>query len=218
MGSKITLTGTSTGRIRKTDKYYTFDMIIGGSPTSPKGLPPVSSSVQYTVFVSLKAGKKAGLDKAQSDQKWVVQGEITLDLPVDLCLGEIGVIAFQIAEIPSKEKNAEKNDKVEPTTISQEPVNEIEEVAATIEPIAVTEKTSIQMLQITEINLPEKFLDAKLNPYKTAPVREWIQSHGRLDKPIDVQFINGKYWLVDGYRRYVLAKEVGLSEVPVQIK
>lgn len=213
MGAKITLTGVRSSRLRKTAKYYAFEMTLGGSPTAPKGLPLPSSSVQYTVFVSLKAGKKAGLEGSPIEQKWLIQGEIVLDIPVDECPGEIGVVAYQISALPAsgKENQVKSQDPI------QEPIAAKAEVAATVEAVDKVSTDDVRMVPIGDIHLPEKFQGAWLNPKKTEPVREWIQKNGRLDKPLDVCITDGAYWLVDGYRRYVVAQEIGFTEVPVRI-
>ncbi|MGR9527394.1 hypothetical protein ACSS31_27305 (plasmid) [Priestia megaterium] len=51
-------------------------------------------------------------------EKILVQGEPTLDIPIDECPGEIGVICFQITVLPNKnDKEAnESNDKKEAKT------------------------------------------------------------------------------------------------------
>jgi hypothetical protein len=41
----------------------------------------------------------------------MVQGKPTLNVPVDDCLGEIGVVCFQISVIPEKQKEAVKKEK-----------------------------------------------------------------------------------------------------------
>jgi len=204
LGAKIVLTGIRSSLLRKTDKYYAFEMILGGSPTAPKGLPLASASVQYTVFVSLKAAKRANLELASDEQKWIVQGEIVLDVPVDECPGEIGVVAYQISVLPAFE---------EPVAIGEAQA----EVAATVESPVVEDVVAFQMVLIESIHLPEKFQGAWLNPEKTESLREWIIQNGKLDKPLDVCVGGGKYWLSDGYRRYVIAGEVGLTEVPIRI-
>lgn len=196
MGAKIVLTGTREGRLRKTNRYYAFEMNLGGSSTAPKGLPLPSFSIQYTIFVSLKAGKKAGLESSLATQKWLIKGDLTLDLPVDDCPGEIGVVAFKISALPVREKDIKKGPQM---TLEQNSI------------------TDIQMIPIDEISLPDKFQGAMLNPNKTESVRKWIQQHRCLDKPLDVCIENNKYWLMDGYRRYVLAREEGFTKVPVRI-
>ncbi|WP_253948295.1 plasmid stabilization protein [Priestia megaterium] len=116
MPHKITLTGSATGPLREYDRYVAFDMREKGSPSAPKGLKK-STFISYTVFVAKKAFNKTGLTKKSiMHEKILIQGEPTLDIPIDECPGEIGVICFQITVLPNKndkEKN-ESDEKKEP--------------------------------------------------------------------------------------------------------
>ncbi|KLV28157.1 hypothetical protein [Priestia megaterium] len=109
MPHKITLTGSATGPLREYDRYVAFDMREKGSPSAPKGLKK-STFISYTVFVAKKAFNKTGLTKKNiMHEKILIQGEPTLDIPIDECPGEIGVICFQITVLPNK-SDKEKND------------------------------------------------------------------------------------------------------------
>ncbi|MED4136367.1 plasmid stabilization protein [Priestia megaterium] len=116
MPHKITLTGSATGPLREYDRYVAFDMREKGSPSAPKGLKK-STFISYTVFVAKKAFNKTGLTKKSiMHEKILIQGEPTLDIPIDECPGEVGVICFQITVLPNKndkEKN-ESDSKKEP--------------------------------------------------------------------------------------------------------
>jgi len=80
-----------------------------GSPSAPKGLKK-STFISYTVFVAKKAFNKTGLTKKSiMHEKILIQGEPTLDIPIDECPGEIGVICFQITVLPNK-NDKEKNE------------------------------------------------------------------------------------------------------------
>lgn len=106
MPHKMTLTGSATGPLREYDRYVAFDMREKGSPSAPKGLKK-STFISYTVFVAKKAFNKTGLTKKSiMHEKILIQGEPTLDIPIDECPGEIGIICFQITVLPNK------NDKV----------------------------------------------------------------------------------------------------------
>ncbi|MGK3722453.1 plasmid stabilization protein [Priestia megaterium] len=129
MPHKITLTGSATGPLREYDRYVAFDMREKGSPSAPKGLKK-STFISYTVFVAKKAFNKTGLTKKSiMHEKILIQGEPTLDIPIDECPGEIGVICFQITVLPNKndkEKNeseAKKEPKQEASASSEEPKN-----------------------------------------------------------------------------------------------
>ncbi|MFS0906276.1 plasmid stabilization protein [Priestia aryabhattai] len=125
MPHKITLTGSATGPLREYDRYVAFDMREKGSPSAPKGLKK-STFISYTVFVAKKAFNKTGLTKKSiMHEKILIQGEPTLDIPIDECPGEVGVICFQITVLPNKndkEKNqsdAKKESKQEASAPSQ---------------------------------------------------------------------------------------------------
>ncbi|MDC0706401.1 plasmid stabilization protein [Priestia sp. AB] len=129
MPHKITLTGSATGPLREYDRYVAFDMREKGSPSAPKGLKK-STFISYTVFVAKKAFNKTGLTKKSiMHEKILIQGEPTLDIPIDECPGEVGVICFQITVLPNKndkEKNqsdAKKEPKQEASAPSQEQKN-----------------------------------------------------------------------------------------------
>ncbi|MGG3178045.1 plasmid stabilization protein [Priestia megaterium] len=119
MPHKITLTGSATGPLREYDRYVAFDMREKGSPSAPKGLKK-STFISYTVFVAKKAFNKTGLTKKSiMHEKILIQGEPTLDIPIDECPGEVGVICFQITVLPNK-NDKEKNQPEEKEEPKQE--------------------------------------------------------------------------------------------------
>lgn len=119
MPHKITLTGSATGPLREYDRYVAFDMREKGSPSAPKGLKK-STFISYTVFVAKKAFNKTGLTKKSiMHEKILIQGEPTLDIPIDECPGEVGVICFQITVLPNK-NDKEKNQPEEKKELKQE--------------------------------------------------------------------------------------------------
>ncbi|CAH0323997.1 plasmid stabilization protein [Priestia megaterium] len=119
MPHKITLTGSATGPLREYDRYVAFDMREKGSPSAPKGLKK-STFISYTVFVAKKAFNKTGLTKKSiMHEKVLIQGEPTLDIPIDECPGEVGVICFQITVLPNK-NDKEKNQPEEKKEPKQE--------------------------------------------------------------------------------------------------
>lgn len=225
MAAKITLTGTRSSKIRKTAQYYAFEMEQGGSKHAPKGLPLPSQQIQFTVFVSLKAGKKAGFELAPADTKWLVQGELALDVPVSECPGEIGVVAFQIGEVPNKSdsetesESATKSEEAKKIVVKQQNTAQPQVAAtASIKHRKEDVQESTTVIPLLNIKVPEAYLNTQLNPFKTAAVREYVALQNKLDKPITVRDEEGEYWLVDGYRRYVVASEMGLEQVPIRIK
>jgi len=119
MPHKITLTGSATGPLREYDRYVAFDMREKGSPSAPKGLKK-STFISYTVFVAKKAFNKTGLTKKSiMHEKILIQGEPTLDIPIDECPGEVGVICFQITVLSNK-NDKEKNQSEEKKEPKQE--------------------------------------------------------------------------------------------------
>ncbi|QLC90703.1 plasmid stabilization protein [Priestia megaterium] len=130
MPHKITLTGSATGPLREYDRYVAFDMREKGSPSAPKGLKK-STFISYTVFVAKKAFNKTGLTKKSIlHEKILVQGEPTLDIPIDECPGEIGIICFQITVLPNK-NDKEANESKDKKEAKQEVSKAQQEVAAT---------------------------------------------------------------------------------------
>ena len=216
MSAKITITGARSGKLRKNDRFYAFEIETGGSANPPKGLPTAAATVvEYTVFVSLKAGRKAGLENAPRDQKWVVQGEPTIDLSVDECPGAIGVIAFQLEAISAKTEEPKPTATVE--SMAEPSTPKTVETPAQPQQAVAPPPIEVHTLPLTEIHVSKKYERYALNAEKTQPVMEWVKEHGRLDKPIEVRPNNGEYWLMDGYRRYVIAQELGLAEVDVRV-
>ncbi|MGG3177980.1 ParB N-terminal domain-containing protein [Priestia megaterium] len=158
MPHKITLTGSATGPLREYDRYVAFDMREKGSPSAPKGLKK-STFISYTVFVAKKAFNKTGLTKKSiMHEKILIQGEPTLDIPIDECPGEVGVICFQITVLPNKndkeknESDAKKEPKQEASTPSESQNNTEstaqEEVQEPIsQSVAKEEKKEIKSIQ-----------------------------------------------------------------------
>ncbi|MBV6738326.1 plasmid stabilization protein [Priestia megaterium] len=158
MPHKITLTGSATGPLREYDRYVAFDMREKGSPSAPKGLKK-STFISYTVFVAKKAFNKTGLTKKSiMHEKILIQGEPTLDIPIDECPGEVGVICFQITVLPNKndkeknESDAKKEPKQEASTPSEAQKNtestKQEEVQEPIsQPVAKEEKKEVKPIQ-----------------------------------------------------------------------
>jgi len=174
MPHKITLTGKPVSSLRQKGAYYTFDMEEKGSPAAPKGLPK-SSTITYTVFINQKQLKKANLTEENIQaQKIMLQGEPTLDVPVEDCPGEIGVVCFQVSIVPEKQKEKELSKD------SQEP--EKDEVKAE-EKTKGPEGTE-DFILLEKISVPEEFLNSTPNPEKTQKVVDYVKRTGYLDEPI----------------------------------
>lgn len=64
---------------------------------------------------------------------------------------------------------------------------------------------------ISLITVPKTFLESRPNPAKIKETIEYYKKHGQFDKPIVIRGENNL--LVDGYKRYVAAKEMNLTSV-----
>jgi len=204
MPHKITLTGKPISSLRQKGSYYTFDMEENGSAAVPKGLPK-SSTITYTVFVNQKQLNKAGLtNKNIQTEKIMVQGEPTLDMPIEDCPGEIGVVCFQVSIIP--EKKALVNANLNP---------EKEEVKAEENPQVKPKgpEGTEDFILLDQIIVPEEFLNSHPNPEKTQKVVDYVKRTGHLDEPIVIN--RDTKTLTDGYRRYIVAKKEKMDVVPV---
>ncbi|MGN7233163.1 plasmid stabilization protein [Priestia megaterium] len=182
MPHKITLTGSATGPLREYDRYVAFDMREKGSPSAPKGLKK-STFISYTVFVAKKAFNKTGLTKKSiMHEKILIQGEPTLDIPIDECPGEIGVICFQITVLPNKndkeknESDAKKESKQEASAPSQEQKNtgstkQGEEQAPVSQPVAKEEKKEVKAIQpeVQQSSTEEKKTEEKKTTLSNQP-------------------------------------------------
>ncbi|MCY9019998.1 plasmid stabilization protein [Priestia megaterium] len=238
MPHKLTITGSATGPLREYDRYVAFEMREKGSPSAPKGLKK-STFISYTVFVAKKAFNKTGLTKKSiMHEKILVQGEPTLDIPIDECPGEIGIICFQITVLPNK-NDKEANDSKDKKEAQQEVVatkqaekqDPVAKEAKTVQPevneTPVQEKKAAQpkkqlptqpkgtqdVVSFDDIIVPEAFLKTRPNPVKTEEVIEFVKRTGHLDKPLTIE--RGSKVLKDGYRRYIVAKTVKMDKVPV---
>lgn len=67
-------------------------------------------------------------------------------------------------------------------------------------------------MKISDIKVPYIFLNSPPNSHKIKKCKDYYYKYGKLDKPIT---INKNGILIDGYVRYVVAKELGLKECPV---
>jgi hypothetical protein len=198
------------------------------------------------VFVAKKAFNKTGLTKKSiMHEKILIQGEPTLDIPIDECPGEIGIICFQITVLPNK-NDKEANDSKDKKEAQQEVSKAQQEVSATKqeekqEPVAKEAKTV--QLEVNKTPVQEK---KAAQPKKQQP----IQPKGTKDvvsfndiivpeaflktrpNPVKteevIEFVKrtghldkpltiekGSKVLKDGYRRYIVAKTMKMDHVPV---
>jgi hypothetical protein len=245
MPHKMNLTGSATGPLREYDRYVAFDMREKGSPSAPKGLKK-STFISYTVLVAKKAFNKTGLTKKSiMHEKILIQGEPTLDIPIDECPGEIGIICFQITVLPNK-NDKEANDSNDKKEVKQEVSKAQQELAATKqeekqEPVAKEAKT-VQP-EVKETPVQEKKATPQKKQLPTQPkgtqdivsfddiivTEAFLKTRPNPVKTEEViEFVKrtghldkpltiekGSKVLKDGYRRYVVAKTVEMDKVPV---
>lgn len=112
MVAKIIVTGKRVSPIITMKDFHRFEMLEGGSPSAPKGLP-LASSVLYSIFVGLKQGRAIDILNLPEEQLFSISGEVTMALPKKICPGQIGVVAFNT-------KLIDLNDK-KPKTIAELP-------------------------------------------------------------------------------------------------
>ncbi|WP_129703652.1 plasmid stabilization protein [Priestia megaterium] len=245
MPHKMTLTGSATGPLREYDRYVAFDMREKGSPSAPKGLKK-STFISYTVFVAKKAFNKTGLTKKSiMHEKILIQGEPTLDIPIDECPGEIGIICFQITVLPNK-NDKEANDSKDKKEAKQEVSKAQQEVAATKqeekqEPVAKEAKTVQPEEKKTPVQKKKDVPQAKQLPTHPKGTQDIVNFDEIIvpeaflktrPNPVKteevIEFVKrtghldkpltiekGSKVLKDGYRRYVVAKTLKMDKVPV---
>lgn len=68
-------------------------------------------------------------------------------------------------------------------------------------------------LPLSEINVPKHFAKSIPSDWKIQRVKYRLGSKNKLDKPIT---IDQNRCIVDGYTRYLVAKEIGIRYVPVR--
>ncbi|MGE7595803.1 plasmid stabilization protein [Peribacillus frigoritolerans] len=120
-----------------------------------------------------------------------------MDVPVEDCPGEIGLICFQVSVLPEK---PEKKEATKPIKIQ-----------AAEKPKAST--GTEDFIARKEIVVPEAFLNSHPNPEKTQQVVNYVKRTGHLDEPLTIN--RETNMLSDGYRRYIVAQQLDLDIVPV---
>ncbi|SDE77371.1 hypothetical protein SAMN04487777_1264 [Priestia aryabhattai B8W22] len=245
MPHKMTITGSATGPLREYDRYVAFDMREKGSPAAPKGLKK-STFISYTVFVAKKAFNKTGLTKKSiMHEKILVQGEPTLDIPIDECPGEIGIICFQITVLPNKNEK-EANESKDKKEAKQEASKAQQEVAATKqeekqEPVAKEAKTVQPEVNEKPVHEKKAAPQKKQQPIQPKGTKDVVSFDDIIvpeaflktrPNPVKteevIEFVKrtghldkpltiekGSKVLKDGYRRYIVAKTMKMDNVPV---
>jgi hypothetical protein len=115
-------------------------------------------------------------------EKILIQGEPTLDIPIDECPGEVGVICFQITVLPNKndkeknESDTKKEPKQEASASSEAPQkteskNQEEEQAPVSQPVAKEDKKEVKPIQpeVQQVPVPEKKAEEKKTTLSNQP-------------------------------------------------
>lgn len=109
MPTKLKLSG-EVKRIRqirnplnKQTFWWCLDFNEGGSPAAPKGLPK-SSTIDYTAILNERTYNRLMAEMEPhgvrlKGAKVFIDGEITIDQPMDIVTGEIGVIVYTIESV-----------------------------------------------------------------------------------------------------------------------
>ncbi|WP_456364259.1 hypothetical protein [Priestia aryabhattai] len=106
MPSKFKITGTPLNVQSKTinkKRLYFVDFIGGGSSIPPKGLP-TPSEVSATVILNEKQYKKFLFKRNFNKLSFLIEGEVTKQIPPSSVKGEYVVSCYSISEIPQKNK------------------------------------------------------------------------------------------------------------------
>jgi hypothetical protein len=216
MPHKIKITGKPISKLREANGIYSFDMEEGGSPSAPKGLYK-SSRILYTVFINKKQFNKLKIDKESfKDKSFFIEGEPTLDVPMDICPGEIGITTFQIQsfepkvkepkEKPKEAKPEPKKDDVQVTCKTKKSSEKRKNNKDHAEPSKAEE-----VVPIEKIKCPEHFTEP--NPLKVNNKMEYYKEHGKFIKPITVN--KSTMEIEDGYTVYVAAKKLNKEYIEV---
>lgn len=174
------------------DVYWNcLDITIKGSQNAPKGLPLPSREIQYTVLINDKQLNK--LKNEYSDQgaqilnsKVRVVGEVTLDLPLGVCEGEIGIIAYQVQAVLKESVNE-----------SQEPLKQIVSLNQILIP-GTFEHSRPRTQKIKQVS--EYIKQHQINE---KPIATIVLESKQL-------------YLRDGYVHYLAAKEHGLERIWIE--
>ncbi|MCI0184853.1 ParB N-terminal domain-containing protein [Sulfoacidibacillus ferrooxidans] len=206
MAANIIVTGPIFREATKHTTYYTVEIKEKGSSAPAKGLP-AGNEIIFTIFVSLQSATRIHLDKLPLGEHLWVQGELVTDRPTSECPSGIGVIALHVDLLPAKNKREAPKQQNHPDPHHPIDLHGVQQVKQK-EPF---------MISIDQLQIPERFLTTILNRKKTQALELRVQKTGELDQPIQVEIKNKDYWIIDGYRRYVVAKQLHWEQVPILV-
>lgn len=72
----------------------------------------------------------------------------------------------------------------------------------------------MDFINVSAIKIPMAFLNSKPNNNKVEKIRKYCQENGQIDKPIIIRENKSGSLLIDGYIRYIVAKEMGYKTIP----
>ena len=75
----------------------------------------------------------------------------------------------------------------------------------------------VKYLKLDEVYITKAFKSVQPKQSKIENVEKYFKQHGRLDKPIIVTINNNKYYIEDGYLRYIVARDNGMKDIPCEM-
>jgi transcriptional regulator with XRE-family HTH domain/cold shock CspA family protein len=154
----------------------------------------------------------SGLELPEEDRKYI------LDL-ADSVRKERGEIIYPSESVIPPELLSSES-LPEPVSLPSEPLlppspseSSLIKVDPAICPLNILEEET-GLFPLSEILIPEQFIKTPPGRWKIEETIAYYKKHGNFDKPIKVN--RNTMMLTDGYKRYVAAKELGLTEIQVQ--
>jgi hypothetical protein len=185
-------------------KVYAFMMQEGGNTSSPKPLP-AGSQIEFTVLVTEKQLKKAGIETTSfASQKYMIQGEISIDVPFTIRTGDMALIASTIQVIAPKEASSEaavEDGQADSLTKAPKP------------PVMPVPKGTQKVIARSDIVLPEGY--SPPSPEEIQAVVAFIEANGKFDRPMVLSDSN---MLIEGSAQYMAAVELSIERVPITCK
>ncbi|WP_047153754.1 hypothetical protein [Aneurinibacillus tyrosinisolvens] len=214
---RVKLAGYIKSELRKYENYYAFEMEETSKVTSSKYVPR-SSSITYTVFIHQtfhnRMMESLNARRIPMQELFIrVSGEPTLNVSIEQgCNGDIGLIAQSVHFGHKRKKNKKTiidiNEQV--AVAVEEQIQISESVLADLPTLVHPEGAEI--VELKDIVITEEFLNTRPNENKTNEAKMKLLNTGKMEKPI---FVDKNMVLVDGYRRYVVLKELGYKHGPV---
>ncbi|MEQ8192689.1 MAG: ParB N-terminal domain-containing protein [Candidatus Eremiobacterota bacterium] len=165
-------------------------------------LPPGKKNIDKSITFFMKHGRFPNSIIINKENKNLIEGYKYYMAAKELGLIEIAVKSIEKEK--TKASDAVKSIEKEKTK-PPDAVKSIEKEK--------TKASGLDFCQLSEIIIPDQFVKAYPGREKIEAIISSYRKHGKFDNPIKVirQII-----LVDGYKRYVVAKELGLTEIEVK--